>query len=114
MRLLRANAELKNPLAPTSKNIDVGRTIYGQACAFCHGDKGDGKGPGADEINVPPTSFVDGQRMNETTDGELFYRISQGRLPMPAYGVKYNETQRWAMVLYLRTLTKKFRPPPKR
>lgn len=107
----KENAERKNPVPATSKNIDKGRTIYSQSCAFCHGDKGDGKGPGAEELNVETTNFIDGQLMNETTDGELFYRISQGRLPMPAYGVKYNEQQRWTIVLYLREMTKRFRPP---
>lgn len=39
---------------------DNGATIYGQSCAFCHNDNGDGSGPEAVNLAVPPEeiSFV--------------------------------------------------------
>jgi len=39
-----------------------------------------------------------------TQDGEIFWKITAGRLPMPAYENRLTETQRWQLVAYLRTL----------
>ena len=33
---------------------DNGRTIYSQSCSFCHGENGNGKGPEAGNLSVPP------------------------------------------------------------
>jgi mono/diheme cytochrome c family protein len=41
--------------------------------------------------------------MNSVTDGEIFYQISEGRKPMPAFKRKLTEEQRWQLVLYVRS-----------
>ena len=38
------------------------------------------------------------------TDGELFYKISTGRAPMPAGEKLMTEEQRWQVINYIRTL----------
>ena len=48
--------------------------------------------------------------MSEQTDGELFWKITQGRTPMPAYRGTLSQKQRWAMVNYLRTLADQTAP----
>ena len=34
----------------------------------------------------------------------VFWKISEGNSPMPAFQEAYNETQRWTLVTYVRTL----------
>ena len=45
--------------------------------------------------------------MKEMTDGELFYKLSEGRMPMPGFKAKLSEEQRWQVLNYVRTLAKK-------
>jgi hypothetical protein len=40
--------------------------------------------------------------MSPQSDGELFYKISEGRRPMPEFKTKLTEEQRWQLVLLMR------------
>ena len=48
------------------------RGVYNDRCAVGHGDKGNGKGEGAEPLGVRPADFTDARVMFETTDSELF------------------------------------------
>ncbi len=108
----REAAERPNPLTPSSPYVKKAHTIYNDQCAACHGDRGDGKGPEAEELTVPPANFTAAAVMLQTSDGELFYKISKGRRPMPSFEAKYSEQERWGLVLYIRTFLKG--PPAKK
>jgi mono/diheme cytochrome c family protein len=108
----REAAERPNPLTASSPFAKKARTIYDGQCAPCHGDKGDGKGSEGDALRVPPADFTSAAIMMQTSDGELFYKISKGRNPMPSFEAKYSEQQRWGLVLYIRTFLKG--PPAKK
>ena len=107
----KAEAEQKNPVEATSKVLKRARSTYTDNCAFCHGDKGNGKGDGADRLAVPPADFTNGLAMLQATDGELFFRLSTGRSPMPPFRSKFSEEQRWGLVHLIRSFAKK--PPGK-
>jgi len=44
--------------------------------------------------------------MDRLSDGELYWQISKGRRPMPAFANKLSEQQRWQVVDYIRTFAK--------
>ena len=46
--------------------------------------------------------------MDGMTDGELFYKLSEGRKPMPSFKKRLTEDQRWQLILLLRS----FAAPP--
>ena len=48
--------------------------------------------------------FTDATVMSTMTDGELFWKMSTGRPPMPPWQDLLSETARWEIVNYLRTL----------
>lgn len=96
--------QLKNPLQPSSVALQSARKIYEEKCANCHGDSGKGDGPDAVKYEPAPADFTDSKRFNNVTDGELFYKISEGRKPMPAFKTKLNQDQRWQLVLLIRSL----------
>jgi mono/diheme cytochrome c family protein len=52
-----------------------------------------------------PKDLTDASHMNALGDGELFYKISEGHRPMPAFRKRLTEEQRWQLVLFLRSLT---------
>ena len=45
--------------------------------------------------------------MSRRTDGELFWQITRGRLPMPAFEDKLTDQERWQLVDYIRTFASK-------
>jgi mono/diheme cytochrome c family protein len=99
-----------NPLQPSQANLPAARALYLDKCTECHGDAGNGDGSQAKMYDPRPTNFTDAARMNSVSDGELFYKISEGHRPMPAFKKRYTEEQRWQLVLFLRSLAQ---PQPK-
>ena len=96
---------LKNPVAPSESALAAGKAIYEKNCASCHGISGDGKGSMAAKLSEKPTDFTDAHMMHEMTDGEIFWKISEGRDPMPGFKKQLSEEQRWQLVHYLRSVT---------
>jgi cytochrome c5 len=96
--------QLRNPLQPTLPTLKSARDVYADKCAHCHGDSGKGDGRDASKYDPAPTNFTNAKRMSEATDGELFYKISEGKKPMPVFKNKLSEDQRWELVLFIRSL----------
>ncbi len=95
--------KLKNPIAPSAAAMGSARLIYLDKCVQCHGETGKGDGPEGKMYDPPPGNLTDAKHMNARTDGELFYQISQGRKPMPAFKKRLSEEQRWQLVLFVRS-----------
>jgi mono/diheme cytochrome c family protein len=93
----------KNPLQPSEAALRSARSLYGENCLQCHGKTGKGDGSEALRYDPKPADFTDAPHMNSVTDGALFYQISQGRKPMPAFKRRMTEDQRWQLVLLIRS-----------
>jgi len=103
--------QLKSPLQPTAAALKSAREVYADKCAHCHGDTGKGDGRDANRYDPAPTDLSDSKKMNPATDGELFYKISEGKKPMPVFKNKLTENQRWQLVLLIRSFTESAKPP---
>jgi cytochrome c oxidase cbb3-type subunit 2 len=89
-----------------------GLRLYRQACAPCHGVRGDGQGPAAQALEPRPHDFTTGLFKFRTTpfgamptDADLLRTISEG-IPgtaMPAWKRLLSEQQRNDLVQYLKT-----------
>jgi len=95
----------RNPLESTPQALAAARVIYLDKCVQCHGETGKGDGSDAALYYPSPASLIDSKRMSGVTDGELFYEISEGRKPMPAFKKRLTEAQRWQLVLFVRSLS---------
>jgi len=52
--------------------LEAGKKVYDQHCAQCHGEKGDGQGPGALHLKPPPRDFTTGKfKLRTTPSGAL-------------------------------------------
>ena len=101
-----AEAQKKNPVAATEPSLAAGQKIYLKTCALCHGKSGDADGPAVIELNFHPAKLSDPKLATES-DGSLFWKITTGKKPMPAFGKRFSETDRWHLVNYIRTLPKR-------
>lgn len=94
---------VQNPIKPSQKNPAEARRLYEDKCAECHGESGRGDGDRSRMYNTPPANFTDAARMKSMSDGELFYKISEGHRPMPGFKKRYSDEQRWQLVLFIRS-----------
>ncbi|RXH00944.1 iron permease [Bradyrhizobium zhanjiangense] len=90
------------PLAPNKvPDFARGAALFGQNCAACHGDAGDGHGPDAVKLDTPPIAFTDGERARQRSVFALYQVITQGLdgTAMPSFdGLPTDD--RWALALY--------------
>ncbi len=92
----------KNPVAPSEANLKEAKAIYAEKCSNCHGDTGKGDGSDAMMYDPGPADLTDAKRMNKSTDGELYYKITVGKKPMPSFEKRLSEEQRWSLVNLVR------------
>jgi mono/diheme cytochrome c family protein len=104
---LPANAkETKNTVQPAAESIAKGKKLYEASCQMCHGPKGAGDGQMASTLPVKVGNLADKSAMAKYSDGELFWMISKGKLPMPAFEKNISKDDRWNIVNYVRTFAK--------
>lgn len=82
-----------------------GKKLADTNCVSCHGASGKGDGPAAAALNPKPADWTS-QRVQSESDGELFWKISNGRGPMPPWK-HLSEKDRWDLVAYVKSLGKK-------
>jgi mono/diheme cytochrome c family protein len=98
--------KVKNPFPPTQETLADAEQLFTDNCVLCHGEKGMGDGPGAKTIKVKPANFTDAKMMAAETDGSLYWKMSNGRGPMPSWKDTLSDKERWELVGYIRKLTK--------
>jgi mono/diheme cytochrome c family protein len=95
--------KMKNPVKSDAGNLKEGKDLYAQHCKSCHGAKGKGDGPKAEKIDISCGDFTNAETAKKT-DGELYWKTTEGRKPMPSYKEKLSDQERWMVVNYLRSL----------
>lgn len=99
-----AAAEKKvNPIASNEKSIADGKVIYIKNCNDCHGKKGKGDGPKSGDLEKSPKDFTK-EDFQKQTDGSIFWKIAEGKKPMPSFKKDLSDDQRWQVINYVRTL----------
>ena len=81
-----------------------GKKLAETNCVSCHGPGGKGDGPAAAALNPKPADWTSGKVQSES-DGELFWKISNGRGPMPPWK-HLSDKDRWDLVAHVRSLKK--------
>lgn len=94
----------KSPIPASAKVAEQGEKVAKVNCVSCHGSKGKGDGAAAVALNPKPADWTS-KRVQDESDGELFWKISTGRGAMPSWR-HLPENDRWALIQYIRTLKK--------
>lgn len=101
-------ARKANPLAANAQTLNSGRNLFEQHCARCHGVNGFGDGPDGTRLNPRPANIAATSKMPMSSDGYLFWAISEGGAPvgsaMPPFKQTLKDDEIWKIVTYLRTL----------
>jgi mono/diheme cytochrome c family protein len=101
-----ASKKTKNPFSGT-ESIAAGKVLYNKHCKSCHGAKGLGDGPKSKELDTPSGDFSI-KDFQSQTDGEIFYKMKEGRDDMPSFKKKITDPEElWSIINFLRTLEKK-------
>jgi mono/diheme cytochrome c family protein len=101
-----AEAGRKNPVPLSQSSLAAGQKIYVKRCVACHGKMGNGDGPDAADLGIHPAKLSH-PSIQEETDGELYWKITVGKKPMPNYGSRLSPTDRWNVINYLRSLARR-------
>lgn len=109
-----ASAQVPAAVWTDPQVIARGREIFTAKCALCHGEKGDGKGPGAANLPLKPADLTDARMVAEMPGSYWVWRVSEGGLvepfrskgsAMPAWKGELSLTDRWAVIAYAHTLS---------
>jgi hypothetical protein len=99
--------EKKGKLSPFHFNEEARKTgerLYVLNCKSCHGIPGK-----ANFINlVPPPGDPATEKIQHNSDGEIFYKVTTGRGPMPSFKNALSSTDIWNVISYLRTFNSKY------
>lgn len=101
---------LKNPyptrwgakVAPQAL-VSEGEKMYNLYCVSCHGKNGLGEGAPGMTFDVKPANFHS-KAVAEQKDGALFWKLSEGRGPMPGFKASLSTEKRWQIISYIRQL----------
>ncbi len=92
---------------------DTGRgaELFRENCTICHGERGEGDGPRAPELDPPPAKFTDPDRMDGSAPYVFYNAITLGvaNTGMASFRDALSEGDRWNLAFYLWT----FAPRPK-
>jgi mono/diheme cytochrome c family protein len=98
--------------------LATAKNLYAKNCAACHGETGDGEGPGADALaaqdlgrdaSMPmagePTAFADPYSMLGGTSDVYYAKLRRGGMGtgMPGFGPIFTREETWMLVDYLWT-----------
>lgn len=97
-------AGIPNPVEPTDAVLARGAVVYQNQCFTCHGAQGEGDGPVVGGGRFPLGPDLIGPMAAGRTDGYIYGVTRVGRGLMPAYGDRIPESDRWAVVHYVRQL----------
>jgi len=98
-----------SPFLFTAATTKKGEAIYKINCLSCHGDPG--KGNFLPAFTPPPADLAT-KKPQSQTDGEIFYRTSEGNLIMPKFKTTLSVDERWKLVSYMRSFNKSYVQPP--
>jgi cytochrome c5 len=95
------------PFKFTKDNISQGEALFQRNCKACHGDPGQHNG--AKMVPVPPDPAS--AEFQKQSDGEMYFRITTGKAPMPSFKATLSGDERWYVISYIRSFNSKYVQP---
>ena len=91
--------------ATTPERQATGKALYAKNCAACHGETGNGDGPGGRYLEERPTDFTNARTMAGGSSEIYYAKIRRGGMGtgMPYWGTIFTEEETWSIVDYLWT-----------
>ncbi len=83
----------------------AGEKLFTVTCMSCHGSPGKGNFLKL----VPPPGDPATEKIQHNTDGEIFYKVTEGKGQMPAFKSVLTQTEIWNIISYLRSFNDKYK-----
>ncbi|MEI7982184.1 MAG: cytochrome c [Bacteroidota bacterium] len=96
-----------SPFRFTPVLVQKGEQLYLKNCQSCHGLPGKNNGAKI----TPPPGDLSLEKVQKQPDGELFYRITNGKSPMPEFRNILTEDERWRVISFLRSFNSHYIQP---
>ncbi len=96
----------RNPVPGSASVLAAARSNFEDHCIPCHGNEGRGDGPLAADLKTRPKDLTSAKELSLLKDGEIFWIITTGKDPMPSFGQKLTDEERWGLVRLLRQMSK--------
>jgi len=98
-------ASVANPVEFTNESVVQGAQLFAKNCAVCHGEGGEGDGPGSVGLDPPPANLRL-EAIQANSDGTFYYIITHGveGSAMPAWERTLSDEERWDLVNFIRSL----------
>ncbi len=93
------DAARKNPMPADKASIERGQKLYRTHCASCHGAQGRGDGPAGAPLTPRPADLT---LSKEHRDGDLAWKIANGRDGMPDWKTVLTGKQIWDVVNFIK------------
>ena len=97
--------EKTSPVPFNTKMKQTGKDIFNKNCKSCHGEIGKNNSVALTPNPDDPAS----EKFSKNADGELFYKITNGRGAMPKFKDILSENDRWAVISYIRSFHKDYK-----
>ncbi len=96
-------ANRSNPVSATATSLARGAEIYKANCLTCHGAEGEGDGPAGAALKPPPANLK--VMAPQHPDGDLAWKIAEGRGTMPPWKGAISEQDIWNVVNYIKRMS---------
>ena len=91
-----------NPIPRDQTSIERGKNLFKTYCSACHGLEGRGDGPAAAGLNPKPPNLV--KMAGHHADGDIAWKIANGRGPMPGWEKVISEEDIWHLTNFIQSL----------
>ena len=95
-------AKRANPIQRDQESIARGKKLFQTHCVVCHGPGGKGDGPAAAGLNPKPPNLV--KMAGHHPDGDIAWKIENGRGAMPAWKGKLKQKEIWNLTNFIQAL----------
>jgi hypothetical protein len=93
-----------SPFMFSEETGKAGERLYIANCQSCHGTPGKGNFI----VLVPPSGDPATEKIQHNSDGEIYYKITSGRGPMPSFKNSLSANEIWNIISYLRSFNSKY------
>lgn len=95
---------LLSPFTFNEEFVSQGKEAYYKNCSSCHGDPG--------KANFQPLAILPpdpaSEKMQNNTDGEIFYKISEGKGLMPRFKDILSDDDKWRIIAFMRSFNQSY------
>lgn len=94
--------DIQNPYSDNKEAVIRGSELFDLLCTVCHGETGKGDGVTLEYLNPKPANLTS-KRVQDQTEGEIYWKITTGRPPMQSYVNVLSVNEIWQVITFIKT-----------